>query len=229
MPSVAENYCSVVARVEAACVRCGRDPREIVILGASKQVGPARIEEALCAGLRHVGENYVQEALGKHESVHEPATWHCIGHLQTNKVKQAVRIFDWIHSLDRLELAREISRRAGEIGRTMQCLVEVNVALEYSKSGIAPGKVVELLVAASGLPNLRIAGLMAIPPVRESPRESRDDFRRVRELALAIAAREIQGVTMNHLSMGMTHDFEIAIEEGANMIRIGTGIFGPRE
>ncbi len=228
MPSVAENYRSVVARVEAVCVRCGRDPREIVILGASKQVGPDRVEEALRAGLQHVGENYVQEALGKYERVHEPATWHCIGHLQTNKMKQVVRIFDWIHSLDRLELARETSRRAGEIGRTMQCLVEVNVGNEDSKSGIAPDKVAELLEAASGLPNLRIAGLMAIPPVRESPEESREDFRRLRELSQTIAARKMSGVTMNHLSMGMTHDFEIAIEEGANIIRIGTGIFGPR-
>jgi pyridoxal phosphate enzyme (YggS family) len=167
-----------------------------------------------------LGENRVQEAREKIEALGRPVPWHLIGSLQTNKAKDAARLFDWIHSVDRLELARELSRRAHGAERTLDVLLQVNLGDEPQKGGVAPAEVKGLREAMAGLPGLRVRGLMAIPPVTESPERTRPYFRRLREL------RDELG--LEHLSMGMSADFEVAIEEGATMVRVGTAIFGPR-
>jgi pyridoxal phosphate enzyme (YggS family) len=183
-------------------------------------VDAERIRLAIAAGVAALGENRVQEAREKIEALGRPVPWHLIGSLQTNKAKDAARLFDWIHSVDRLELARELSRRAHGAERTLDVLLQVNLGDEPQKGGVAPAEVKGLREAMAGLPGLRVRGLMAIPPVTESPERTRPYFRRLREL------RDELG--LEHLSMGMSADFEVAIEEGATMVRVGTAIFGPR-
>jgi len=228
MMTVGDNFRAIGQRVELACERAGRDPKEVIIVGAAKQVKPERICQAVEAGLKHVGENYVHEALEKVGLLPASIERHFIGHLQTNKVRQVVPVFDWVHSMDRVGLAEEISKRAVLVGRVIRGLVEVNLGYEESKSGVAPERLAELLSAISGLPGIAVVGLMAIPPARENPEESRRDFREMRTLSNEMDHRGISRVSMQYLSMGMTNDFDVAIEEGANIIRVGTGIFGPR-
>ncbi|MEN6638014.1 MAG: YggS family pyridoxal phosphate-dependent enzyme, partial [Smithella sp.] len=174
------------------------------------------------------GENYVQEAREKIPAVGRPAEWHMIGHLQTNKVKYVVNLFDWIHSVDRLELARELDKRAGQNNRKLNALVEVNVSGEASKNGAAPQQVLELVRQISILPNLSVRGLMTMPPYSDNPENSRPYFQALRKLRDEISAAAIPGISMTELSMGMTDDFEVAIEEGATIIRVGRAIFGDR-
>jgi PLP dependent protein len=220
MPDVAENLARVQERVSRAAERAGRGPEGVLLIGVSKTVDVARIRAAVTAGVTTLGENRVQEAKSKIAELGRLAAWHLIGHLQTNKVKDALDLFDLIHSLDRLELAREIERRAAAQGRVVDTLLQVNVAAEATKGGVPPDAVGETLDLIGKLGHVRVRGLMTIPPEVERPEESRPWFRRLRELA------ERHGLP--ELSMGMSGDFEVAIEEGATMVRVGTAIFGPR-
>lgn len=225
---IADNIRTIRNRMAAAAARAGRDPADIRLMAVSKTVEPERIRQALAAGVGLLGENYVQEAREKIPAVGQTVQWHMIGHLQTNKVKYVVTLFDWIHSVDRLELAQELSRRAGQHGRTLNVLIEVNVSGEASKNGARPADVLELVRQVSALPNLSIRGLMTMPPYSDDPETSRPYFIALRRLRDEVAAAALPGVVTDELSMGMTDDFEVAIEEGATIIRVGRAIFGER-
>ena len=215
------NLEAVKAKVAAACRRAGRDPAGVLLIAVSKTVDLERIRDAVEAGVAALGENRVQEARDKVAALGRPVPWHLIGSLQTNKAKDAVQLFDWIHSVDRLELARELDKRAHAAGRKVRGLLQVNLGEEPQKGGAAPGEVKALLDAMSGMRNLDIRGLMAIPPQVPDAEAARPYFRRLRELR--------EGTGLEHLSMGMSADYEVAIEEGATMVRVGTSIFGPRQ
>lgn len=220
MDEISVNLERVRERVARAAERAGRRPDDVLLIGVSKTVDVERIRRALAAGIGALGENRVQEAKTKIEALGRPVPWHLIGHLQTNKARDAVALFDVIHSVDRVELAREIDRRAQARDRIIDALVEVNLGGEASKGGAAPDGVGAVLDALSGLGHLRVRGLMAIPPVVERAEEARRWFRALRELGERHGLKE--------LSMGMSADFEVAIEEGATMVRVGTAIFGAR-
>ena len=221
MIDVAGNVARVQERIARAAMRAGRAPEEVLLVGVSKSVDVERIRRALAAGLPALGENRVQEAREKIEALGRPVPWHMVGHLQTNKARDAVLLFDLIHSVDRLELARELDRRAAVAGKVAEVLVQVNLAGEATKGGFAPDELKSALEPLAGLSRLRVRGLMTIPPPVEHAEQARGRFRRLREL------RDEAG--LEHLSMGMSDDFEVAVEEGATMVRVGTAIFGPRE
>jgi len=212
------NLGRVQESVARACARAGRSPDHVLLIAVSKTMEAERIRLAIEAGVAALGENRVQEAKEKIAALGHPVPWHLIGSLQTNKARDAARLFDWIHSVDRLDLARELSRRAGD--RVLNVLLQVNLGDEPQKGGIAPAEVKRLAESVAGLPGLRVRGLMAIPPAAENPEDTRPHFRRLREL------RDELG--FEHCSMGMSADYEVAIEEGATMVRVGTAIFGPR-
>jgi pyridoxal phosphate enzyme (YggS family) len=214
------NLDRVRERVARAAARAGRRPDDVLLIGVSKTVEEDRIRAAVAAGIAALGENRVQEAKAKIEALGRPVPWHLIGHLQTNKARDAVALFDVIHSVDRLDLAREIDKRAQAAGRVVEALVEVNVANEAQKGGVAPDGLAALLDAMSALTAVRVRGLMAIPPAVENADDARPWFSALRTLAERHGLKE--------LSMGMSADFEAAIEEGATMVRVGTAIFGPR-
>jgi pyridoxal phosphate enzyme (YggS family) len=220
MPDIQGNLHAVQAAIAEACRRSGRSPADVLLIAVSKTVDLERIREAVAAGAPALGENRVQEAKDKVDALGHPVPWHLIGSLQTNKARDAVRIFDCIHSVDRIDLAREIDRRAGAIGRTLDVLLQVNVGDEPQKGGAPPDDVKRLLDESAALANLRVVGLMAIPPHVDDPEATRPHFRRLRELREALGLR--------HLSMGMSADYPVAIEEGATMVRVGTSVFGPR-
>ena len=215
-----------MARIESACRRAGRPPSEVTLVAVSKTVPAPRVSALLEAGQTVFGENRVQEALGKMEAVGPPARWHLVGHLQRNKARHAVGVFDLIHSVDDLELAREIDRRAAARGIVQPVLVEVNVAGEASKEGVAPAALPGLLEGMAPFRAISVQGLMAIPPPAEDPEASRPWFRELGRLR-DDAARRL-GAAVPHLSMGMSDDFEVAIEEGATLVRIGRALFGER-
>ncbi len=217
MDDVRANLERVRERVARAAQRAGRRPQDILLIGVSKTVPAERVRQAVEAGVAALGENRVQEAKEKIRTVGHPVPWHLIGHLQTNKVKDAVELFDVIQSVDRLPLAAELARRAR---RRVDVFVEVNLAGEPAKSGFAPAEVKPALDALAALPNLRVRGLMAIPPAAADAEQARPWFRALRDLRDAAGLPE--------LSMGMSADFEVAIEEGATMVRVGTAVFGPR-
>ena len=226
---VAENLRAVLQRIEAACERAGRSPSDVVLVAVSKGHPPERIVEAVEAGVRHIGENRVQEALRKHEVLgHLGVDWHMIGYLQRNKVKYAVRIFDWIHSVDRPAIADELEKRLSASGRSLPVLVEVNVAGEESKHGVSPDEAESLVRYVLSKEHLKLVGLMTVAPYVDDPEEVRWVFRRLRELRETIN-ESLGDEVLVHLSMGMSNDFEVAIEEGATMVRIGTAIFGERD
>ncbi|HUG36431.1 MAG TPA: YggS family pyridoxal phosphate-dependent enzyme [Candidatus Limnocylindrales bacterium] len=220
MVEIQANIQRVQETVARACRRAGRSPDEVLLIAVSKTVDLERIRAAVAAGAKALGENRVQEARDKVEALGHPVPWHLIGSLQTNKARDAVKAFDWIHSVDRLELAKEIDRRAHAAGRTVRALLQVNLGDEPQKGGAAPGEVKPLLDAIAGLANLHVHGLMAIPPAVENPEAARPYFRQLRDLRDALG--------LEHLSMGMSADYEVAIEEGATMVRVGTAIFGAR-
>jgi hypothetical protein len=222
------NILNIRERIVTAATRAGRDSGTIQLMAVSKTVEPDRIRQALDAGITLLGENYVQEAREKIPAVGRPAVWHMIGHLQTNKVKYVVNLFDWIHSVDRLELARELDKRAGQNNRKLNALIEVNVSGEASKNGAVPQQVLELVRQISILPNLSVRGLMTMPPYSNDPENSRPYFIALRRLRDEIVSAAVPGISMTELSMGMTDDFEVAIEEGATIIRVGRAIFGDR-
>ncbi len=228
MVDVAANCRKVVERIKEAATRCGRDPKEIKLLAASKSQSVAKIEAAIQADVRLFGENYVQEAKAKRGVIREQVEWHMIGHLQRNKVKAALDLFDLIQSLDSAELARELDKEGKRRGLVVRAFVEVNLAGEETKSGIAREKLASLIEEIGRLSHLNIEGLMTVPPFREDPEEVRSYFSALRELHGELQGRKIPNVGLGELSMGMTHDFPVAIEEGATLVRIGTAIFGPR-
>ncbi len=222
---IQERLAAVRRRIEAAAARSGRPNSAVTLVAVSKTMPAAAIREAVSAGVKILGENRVQEAREKIEALPGAAEWHLIGHLQTNKAKLAVSLFDCIHSLDSVRLAQELGRHAEEAGRRLCCLVEVNLGEEAQKSGVDAAEVRPLLEAARRLPQLSVQGLMTIPPFLPGPESVRPFFRRLRELRDRL---EAEGWTLPDLSMGMSHDFEVAIEEGATLVRIGTAIFGSR-
>ncbi len=220
MLDIRDNLEKVQQAVERACRRSSRKPDDVSVIAVSKTVEVERIKLSIEAGVKALGENRVQEAKDKVAALGRPVPWHLIGSLQTNKAKDAVQLFDWIHSVDREELARELDRRAHQAERRVKVLVQVNVGLERQKGGVEPDELKPLLDALTGCRNLDVRGLMCIPPATESAETSRMWFRRLREL------RDAAG--LEHCSMGMSGDFEVAIEEGTTMVRVGTAIFGPR-
>jgi pyridoxal phosphate enzyme (YggS family) len=225
---ISANIDSIRQRIAAAAQRAGRDPLSIKLMAVTKTVETERIGEAIQAGLTMLGENYVQEAKDKIAIIGNAAQWHMIGHLQTNKAKYAVKLFDCVHSVDRLELAIELDKRAGQINRKLNVLIEVNSG-EESKSGIEKTNALELVRLVAHFPNLAVQGLMTMAPYSDNPEDSRPYFKALRELRDDINRAGINGISMEELSMGMTDDFEVAIEEGATIIRVGRAIFGSRQ
>ena len=227
--SVAENLKTIRERVDAACERAGRRPEEVALIAVSKTKPLSMLQEAYEAGARDFGENKVQEILEKYPEMPEDASFHMIGHLQTNKVKQVVGKAVLIHSVDSLHLAEKIEQEAAKRDLTADILLEVNVAREESKFGLMLEEVIPLLEEVKNLPHVRVRGLMTIAPNVENPEENRKHFKKLYQLYVDIKSKNIDNGTMSVLSMGMTGDFEVAVEEGATMIRVGTGIFGSRQ
>jgi len=230
--SIAENLSRVRERIAAAAQKAGRGPHEIALMAVSKTVEPARIREAYDAGQRLFGENRVQEFAGKYGALNDlaGAEWHMIGHLQSNKAAKAAELFGAIDSVDSLRLAERIDAAASKLNRSVDVLIELNLGNEAAKTGIreGSGELNEILLAGARLQHVRIRGLMTVPPFTEDPEGARPYFRKLRDLRDQIAARKIPGVSMDVLSMGMSHDFEVAIEEGSTCVRVGTAIFGAR-
>ncbi|MHB8845325.1 MAG: YggS family pyridoxal phosphate-dependent enzyme [Nitrospirota bacterium] len=226
--SVSENYTIIMDRITAAAKRSGRDPSSVRLVTVTKTVDHDRIRQAIAAGAAILGENRVQEAKEKIEALGNIAAWHLIGHLQTNKAKYAVKLFDLIHSVDTIELAKELDKQAAKIGKKQDILIEVSIAGEAAKAGVAIDDAAALVREASRLEHIRVKGLMTMPPYSENAEDSRPYFRKLRDLSVAISREKIPAVAMAELSMGMSGDFEVAIEEGATLVRVGTAIFGER-
>jgi pyridoxal phosphate enzyme (YggS family) len=225
---VAANLKRIRNEITAVCTRCGRDPAGVRLVAVSKTHPASLVETAYTAGQLEFGESYVQEFLTKAELVAAPVQWHFIGHLQSNKVKYLPGKVSLIHSLDRLALAEEIDRQWAKHGIPANVLIEVNLGGEASKTGVDETAVEPLLRRLAQLPHLAVRGLMAIPPYCPDPEDIRPYFRSLRELATRLDALALPGVAMTELSMGMSHDFAVAVEEGATLVRIGTAIFGER-
>jgi pyridoxal phosphate enzyme (YggS family) len=230
--SISQNIARVRERMAAAALRARRRPEEIALMAVTKTFPPELIREAYNTGLRLFGENRVQEFAAKVEALRDlqDAQWHMIGHLQSNKAAKAAGLFSGIDSVDSVRLGQRLNASARELGKKTPVLVEINVGGERAKSGVAPesAELEEILRAAPELDHLEIRGLMTVPPFTEDPEGSRPYFKQLRELQREIAARKLPEVTMSVLSMGMSHDFEIAIEEGSTCVRVGTSIFGER-
>jgi pyridoxal phosphate enzyme (YggS family) len=226
MGAIEKNLSKVREKIEQAAAKVGRDQQGITLLAVTKTVAIEQIQEAIAAGVTIFGENYVQEARKKIEALGQAGIqWHLIGHLQTNKAKYAVRLFDLIHSVDSLTVALELDKRAAAAGKRVDCLIEVNLAGEGSKSGIKKERTAELVRELGKLNNISVKGLMTIPPYAEDPEAARPYFIALRRLREEI---EAMGIPLPELSMGMSSDFEVAIEEGATIVRIGRAIFGER-
>jgi pyridoxal phosphate enzyme (YggS family) len=223
---IAHNVKEVRDRVVRACERAGRDASSVRLIGVSKTFGPDAIRSAIEAGIADLGENRVQELREKIGDVGRDARWHMIGHLQSNKAKDAVHLFDVVQSVDRMSLAEKLDKEAGEAGRTLEVLVQVNIGAEPQKSGVEIVDAPRLVRDVLALKHLSLRGLMTIPPIDDDKR-TRGYFRALRELRDAISA-DLAGAALPELSMGMTDDFEVAIEEGATMVRVGRAIFGER-
>jgi pyridoxal phosphate enzyme (YggS family) len=226
MSQIKENLLRVTERIEKAAQRVGRDPKAIRLVSVSKTVDAARIKEAIEAGVSILGENYVQEAQKKIEEIGKPVAWHFIGHLQSNKAKYAVRLFDMIHSIDSLTLAEELNRRAEQVGQVAKVMIEVNISGEATKFGTDEEKVFSTVRGILNLGHLSLEGLMTMPPYFDLPEMSRPYYTKLRELKERMVR---EGIPLKELSMGMSNDFEIAIEEGATYVRVGTAIFGERK
>jgi len=229
--AVAQNYKILQERIAAACAQAGRDPGEVTLIGVTKTVAVDAIRAACDSGLRVFGENRVQEAATKIETLRQAgvaAQWHLIGHLQTNKVRRAVELFDVVQSVDSLRLAETLQRHAESSQRVLEVFVQVNTSHEDSKFGVHPSQTLHLAREIAGYTHLRLRGLMTIGALDPDSSKIRQCFRSLRELAESVTAQRFPNVTMRHLSMGMTDDFEIAIAEGATMIRVGRALFGER-
>ena len=228
MSYLSENLCEIEQRITFSCETAGRKRDDVLLIAVSKTKPISLLEEAYACGIRDFGENRVQELTQKAESMPDDIRWHMIGHLQKNKVKAAVRHAYMIHSVDSLVLAETISAEAVKQSKSINILLEVNIAGEESKFGYSPSEVLTDISAIAALPNLKIKGLMTIAPFTEIAESNRDYFRQLKELAVDITNKNIDNVDMEVLSMGMSGDFQVAIEEGATMIRVGTSVFGER-
>ena len=230
--SISDNIAEIRQRIAAAALRVGRQSDEITLIAVSKTFPAESIREAYAAGLRVFGESRIQEFVGKAVALRDlqNVEWHMIGHLQTNKASKAVELFTAIDSVDSLKLAEKLNAAAEKLEKKLSVLLEINVGGEAAKSGMPPGSVElkRILESAPRLESLAIRGLMTVPPFTEDPQQSRPYFRKLRELRDQIAARKLPAVSMDVLSMGMSHDFEVAIEEGSTCVRVGTAIFGER-
>lgn len=226
---IQENWESVRKTIKASCEKAGRNPDEVTLITVSKTKPVSALREAYEAGSRDFGENKVQELVDKIPELPADIRWHMIGHLQRNKVKYIVGRVSMIHSVDSLRLAEEISREAQKQGCVVDILIEVNVAGEESKFGVSPEEAPELVEKISALSCLRVQGLMTIAPFTEDPEKNRPYFRKLKKLSVDIEGKNIDNVNMTVLSMGMTGDYSVAVEEGATCIRVGTGIFGERQ
>lgn len=228
---ISDNLLKIRERVALVCAKAKRDQDAISLVAVTKNRSPEEIREALAAGITDIGENRVQEALLKYNSLSpitqhlSPISWHMVGHLQTNKVKDAVRIFDLIQSLDSLHMASQIDKGAAKISKIQDVLIEVKTSEEATKFGVKPAEVIEVLKEIIKLTNIRVQGLMTIAPLTDNPEKARPYFKRLRELLCEINAQRITHAALRILSMGMTDDFEVAIEEGSTMVRLGRAIF----
>ena len=226
METIKNNLEIINEKIKKAALKANRNPEEIKLVAVTKTATIEQIKEAINAGVKIIGENKVQEAKEKYQILTADTEWHLVGHLQTNKVKYAIEIFDCIQTVDSIKLAKEIDKRSLQFGKTTNVLVEVNVSGEETKYGIKPEEVEPFLKEISEFYRIRVRGLMTIAPIEEDKEKVRPYFRKLRELSKEIKSKNIKNVKMDYLSMGMTDDFEVAIEEGANMVRIGRGIFG---
>ena len=231
--SISDNIAAVRERIETAARRAGRPSGDVALMGVTKAQPSERIREAYAAGLRLFGENRVQEFAGKASGLSHlaGAEWHMIGHLQTNKAAKAAELFSAVDSVDSVKLAEKLDAAARRLGKKLPVLIEINVGGEAAKSGVAPDstELEELLLAAPQFEALEFHGLMTVPPLTNDPEDARPFFRQIRQLRDAIAVRKVPAIRMDVLSMGMSHDFEVAIEEGATCVRVGTAIFGARQ
>lgn len=228
--SIEKNLETIRERVAAAARRANRDPRDIKLLAVSKKVPWERIKEAVACGQLLYGENYVQEARTKIPQLGQDLIWHFIGHLQSNKIKPAVELFQVIQTVDRVKLAVSLNNHLAALSRSMSVFIQINIGKEPRKAGVLPEKAEQLLRAVNELQYLRVAGLMAIPPFTADPGMARPYFRQMREMLADFMAKKLLGRHgQPELSMGMSHDFEAAIEEGATLVRVGTAIFGQRD
>ncbi len=226
--SVTENIKNVRQRLERVCTQAGRNPSEIELIAVSKTVGVAQIAEASACGIKVVGENRVQEAWQKFQTTKVDVKWHMVGHLQSNKVRRVLQFCEMIQSVDSLSLAEEINRQACKLDRRMAVLIQVNCSGEASKFGFAPSEAIDAVERISELDHVTVEGLMTIGAYSKQTSEVRASFRKLRDLREKIEEKAFPGVRMRELSMGMTNDFEIAVEEGSTMLRIGRSIFGER-
>lgn len=227
--TIRERLEEIKRRINSAATRAGRDPSDILLLGVTKGIDTGRIREGIEAGIKTLGESRVQEALPKIKALGRDVTWHFIGPLQRNKVKYIIGLFELIHSLDNMGLAEEIDKRYSQTNLVQKILVEVNVGGEESKHGVAPEDTVQFIKEIKGLRHLEICGLMTIPPFSEDPEDSRPYFRMLYELYKEVHRTFPDLRSFHDISMGMSNDFEIAIEEGATIVRIGTALFGGRD
>jgi PLP dependent protein len=231
--SIAQNLAQVRERIAVAASRAGRPPEDIALMAVSKTFPAGRIREAYDAGLRLFGENRVQEFTAKIDSLRDlhDAEWHLIGHLQSNKAAKAVELFGAVDSVDSLRLVQKLNACAQQLRKKIKILIEINVGGEAAKSGVAPNshELEDLLLSAPELEHVEFRGLMTVPPFSDDPQEARPYFRKLGDLRLQIAVRRLPAVSMDVLSMGMSHDFEVAIEEGSTCVRVGTAIFGDRK
>jgi len=228
--AIVRNVREILDRISRTAIRAGRRPETVRLVAVTKAVPAERIRQAIDAGVRLIGENRLQEALPKIDALGgaRDVRWHFIGQLQRRKVKAVVGRFELIHSVDSVELAAEIDRRAGEAGIRQNVLLEINVGREATKTGFAPDEAERVVTALEAMPNLAVRGLMAIPPPGPDAEASRHYFRTLRELAGTLASPSLRRVRMEELSMGMSQDFEVAVEEGATLVRVGTALFGGR-
>ena len=228
--SITQNIAEIRSRIAEAAKRSGRSPEDILLIAVTKLHEPDEIEEAIATGITDIAENKVQEIQKKYDQIASPVRWHLIGHLQTNKVKYIIDKVVMIHSVDSLKLAEEIDKRAAAAGKTMDVLLQVNAAHEESKFGLDPKDVPQVMQdILESCPNVRIRGLMHMAPWSEDPEEIRPYFKEVKDLFDTLSKVEHPNADFKYLSMGMSHDFETAVEEGANIVRIGTSIFGERD
>lgn len=225
---ISENINVIRQKIAKAAQKAGRNPEDVLLLAVSKTIDNERIRQAVDCGLNELGENKVQEIMDKFDTLERDVKWHMIGHLQTNKVKYIIDKVKLIHSVDSIKLAEEINKRAAKCGRVMDILVEINVADEDSKFGIACDMAEDIIRQMALMENIRVRGLMTVAPNVDDGEENRPVFKRLRQLFIDINGKKIDNVNMDILSMGMTGDYEVAIEEGATIVRVGTGIFGPR-
>jgi pyridoxal phosphate enzyme (YggS family) len=228
MLGIEQNIKDIWTRIDKAAAKTGRSAKDIKLVAVSKTVPAERVNEAIRSGIDIIGENRVQEAEAKFKEITEPVEKHLVGHLQTNKAKKAVELFDFIQSVDSERIAGEISKRALEAGKVIDVLVEINTSCEETKFGMEADQALPLIETISELEGIKIKGLMTIGLFSDDPEDTRPCFKRLRKLFEEVKSTNVPNVEMRYLSMGMTSDFEVAIQEGSNMVRVGTGIFGAR-